>query len=213
MSVILGAIKEWKKPLQEIHILLNISEYEFNVFKKLVCMSLVEIGISQKDTEEVSRVFDEKFKVQVVNFDAEPSMFEKIGGRETILEVVPLLYKKVYKSKQIGKYFKEIDMPKQIRKFMFIFRICLGDEGEFSLKNIQSTHKSFNIEQDDFLEFLVLLRQSMVEVGIHQSLINQILKTKIYPLRAAIVLQKPKSFKQQIGGKKAMNKIIAIIHN
>jgi len=74
--------------------------------------------------------------VQVVNFDAEPSMFEKIGGRETILKVVPLLYKKVYKSKQIGKYFKEIDMPKQIRKFMFIFRICLGDEGEFSLKNI-----------------------------------------------------------------------------
>jgi len=96
---------------------------------------------------------------------------------------------------------------------MFILRICLSDEGDLDYLKIQKSHLKLNLDYEDLLEFLKLLKQSMEEVGIKKKLIKEIIKTKILPLKKLIVKPEPKPFRKRIGGKKALKKLIPILHS
>jgi len=52
-----------------------------------------------------------------------------IGGKEVVIKIITSLYQKIKACEIIGGYFNETNIEIQIKKFMQVFKILLGENG------------------------------------------------------------------------------------
>lgn len=116
--------------------------------------------------------------------DKKPStLIDKYGGIVNLSLIIYDFYQKVKKSPTLSPYFKEFNTYQIIRVQIKLFSYLMGGPDFYNIYNLQTAHQKLHIKEKDFLEFVDLLRNTMVEKNLEQTdidfLIEKILSFKI----------------------------------
>lgn len=114
------------------------------------------------------------------------SLYEEIGGRETLEKVMGLAILRIYNDPQIGHYFKGV--PKQHLRKELSDQVCelIGGPCKYTGKTMISSHKDLNISDADFYLLVEYVQQAMRDIGLTYAQENQILR-HLAPLKPQIV--------------------------
>ena len=89
------------------------------------------------------------------------SVYEKYGGFKTVSRVVMTFYDMVLDSDQIGDYFEDVDMTRQIDHQTKFIASLMGGPAEFSDEALERAHARLNIDQASFDEMVSLLAETL----------------------------------------------------
>lgn len=114
------------------------------------------------------------------------SLYEDIGGRETLEKVMGLAIHRIYNDPQIGPYFKGV--PKKHLSKELTDQVCelIGGPCQYTGKTMVASHKDLNITDADFYLLVEYVQQAMRDVGLSYDQENQILR-HLAPLKSQIV--------------------------
>jgi len=93
------------------------------------------------------------------------SMFDRYGGFAVVSKVVGSFYDKVLDSEQVGPYFDDIDMRRQIDHQTKFIASVMGGPASYSNEALRQVHEKYKINRADFDEVARLLRLSLEEFG------------------------------------------------
>ena len=106
------------------------------------------------------------------------TLFTKIGGEETLRQCVEIFYVKVLNSKLISHFFVDLDLARQ-KKMMFNF-LAYSFHSPYHVydgKNMSDAHKNLvlskGLNDKHFDEMINLMKESLLQLGIPNSLIQQ----------------------------------------
>ena len=104
------------------------------------------------------------------------TLFEKYGGFGTISKIVMAFYDKVLSSEQIGPFFDDIDMSRQIdHQTKFISQI-MGGPASYTDEALRQVHAHLQISQSDFDEMARLLEETLEDFDFAPADINTVMK-------------------------------------
>ena len=96
------------------------------------------------------------------------SLFEKLGGREAVEDVVETFYRKVLADSRIKHFFDSVDMDRQILKQKSFITMVVGGPVSYSGKDMREAHKHLvarGLNDMHFDAVVELLGQSLNEHG------------------------------------------------
>ena len=102
------------------------------------------------------------------------TIYEQIGGDNTVRRVVPIFYSKILQDKSINHFFHKIDMSKQIQKQHDFVTVALGGPNNYKGKDMREAHKNLNLVESDFDSVVGHLGATLTEIGCPENLIGQI---------------------------------------
>ena len=103
------------------------------------------------------------------------TMFEKYGGFAAISKIVMDFYGRVLDSDEIGHFFDNVEMGRQIdHQTKFIAQV-LGGPAVYTNEMLQRVHASHNIDRAAFDEVVRLLGQSLTNHGVSPDDVQQIM--------------------------------------
>ena len=103
------------------------------------------------------------------------TVYEKYGGFRTVSRVVMTFYDLVLDSDQIGDYFEDVDMARQIDHQTKFIASLMGGPASFSDARLKQVHASLGISHADFDEMARLLAEALAEHGIHAADISTVM--------------------------------------
>lgn len=93
------------------------------------------------------------------------SLFEKYGGFAAISKIVMDFYGRVLDSDEIGHFFDDVEMGRQIdHQTKFIAQV-LGGPAAYTNEMLRRVHAAHNINRHDFDEVVRLLAASLADHG------------------------------------------------
>ena len=105
----------------------------------------------------------------------EDSLFDRLGGAETVLEMVNEMYARVLQDDELAPFFKNTDM-KRLREMQFEFlAAALGGPVRYSGSELQAIHAGRGITPHHFSRFIGHLADAMQEHGSTKVQINEML--------------------------------------
>lgn len=111
---------------------------------------------------------------------ANQTLYAKIGGDETIGRAVEILYNKLVTDQTVSHFFAYADMQKlKVKKRMFLMMI-LGGPVYYSSKDLSTAHSGIvrmGLNSEIFDQYLQILKETLLEVGIPESDTIEILKS------------------------------------
>lgn len=123
---------------------------------------------------------------------AEKTLYEKLGGKQSIDAVVVELTNKMMKDPQLGKYCKNIskDSVEKNRQLVASF-ICKATGGpcEYKGKDMKSAHAKLNISESDWNRFVQLTQETLNQFKVPADVQKEFL-TAVSPLKDKIVAKK-----------------------
>lgn len=114
------------------------------------------------------------------------TLFEKLGGQETIDKVVDEFYKKVLADETVNHFFKNTDMEKQRRHQAAFIGYALGSGREYTGKSMAKAHEGMNLQPVHYNAIIHHLTSTLKEFNVGQDDINQVV-AKIDTLRDDIL--------------------------
>lgn len=100
------------------------------------------------------------------------SLYDKIGGRDTVNRLVDTLYKEIISDPELSRFFAKTDVQRlKMKKRMFLMMI-LGGPVRYSSKDISTAHSSsvrFGLTVQHFRTYISILERILPEVGISGS--------------------------------------------
>ena len=103
------------------------------------------------------------------------SVYEKYGGFKTVSRVVMTFYDMVLDSDQIGDYFEDIDMARQIDHQTKFIASLMGGPASFSDARLKQVHAALGISHADFDEMAGLLTEALAMHGVEESDISTVM--------------------------------------
>lgn len=94
------------------------------------------------------------------------SVYEKYGGFKTVSRVVMTFYDLVLDSDQIGDYFENVDMARQIDHQTKFIASLMGGPASISDERLRVVHAPLGLSHADFDEMRSLLSEAMSRHGI-----------------------------------------------
>jgi len=95
-----------------------------------------------------------------------PSLFIQIGGLKGLNTVVKKFYRYAYADDLVGHYFENLDMESMIDHQIKFLRFALGDDIEYTGRNLQTAHKGLNISNEDFNRIGELLTKALTDAEV-----------------------------------------------
>ncbi len=106
------------------------------------------------------------------------TLFNKIGGVETINSALEILYSKIMQIPEVKKYFTHTDMRMlKLKKRMFLMMI-LGGPVHYTSKDLSTAHADvvkMGLNSEIFDAYIKLLTDTFIEVGINASDVEDII--------------------------------------
>ena len=102
------------------------------------------------------------------------TIYEQIGGDNTIRRVVPIFYSKILDDDSINHFFHAIDMSKQLQKQHDFITVALGGPNNYKGKDMREGHKHLGIKEDHFNAVVKHLGDTLTEIGCPPELIGKI---------------------------------------
>ena len=102
------------------------------------------------------------------------TLFESIGGADTLSRAIPLFYNKLTSNDQVKRFFIDIKMSSlQLMQQSFL-TFALGGPNNYSGGSMMLTHSKLGIVDSDFDVFLLLLGESLKELGVSDSHVEKV---------------------------------------
>ncbi|TDF42253.1 group 1 truncated hemoglobin [Alteromonadaceae bacterium M269] len=114
------------------------------------------------------------------------SLYDEIGGRETLDHAMRLAVNRIYNDAQIGHFFKGVPKRHIHKELTDQFCNLIGGPCEYTGKTMVESHKDLNITDSDFYILVEYVQGAMRDVGITYEQENRILRY-IAPLKSEIV--------------------------
>ena len=103
------------------------------------------------------------------------TLFERLGGMDTIRKVVASFYDKVTASPALARYFQRADMMSLIEHQAIFVAGATGGPFGFDNATLWHAHAKLDITREEFAEVAEHLRLTLVEFGVGQAEIDEIL--------------------------------------
>jgi hemoglobin len=98
----------------------------------------------------------------------ERSLYERIGGEESIAKLVDHFYAKVVADPEIGYYFTHVPMGKLIPMQREFFAMATGGPALYSGRPLSEIHRPLAISRREFARFTEHLIETLQEIGIDE---------------------------------------------
>lgn len=99
----------------------------------------------------------------------ESSLYDRIGGAETISNLVDSFYKKVLADPELSYYFKKAPVDKLLRMQKEFFSSATGGPITYSGRPLSEVHRGMAISKREFGRFTEHLIETLKEVGVEES--------------------------------------------
>lgn len=100
--------------------------------------------------------------------DPEKTLFERIGGMNTIESLVDNFYKKVLEDPELKHYFKHASMDKLRKMQKEFFSTATGGPLTYSGRPLRDVHRNMAISKREFGRFTEHLLDTLKEVGVEE---------------------------------------------
>ncbi|PIP93554.1 MAG: group 1 truncated hemoglobin [Bdellovibrio sp. CG12_big_fil_rev_8_21_14_0_65_39_13] len=105
------------------------------------------------------------------------SLFEKLGGENSVDAAVDIFYRKVLQDNRINSFFTDVDMDEQIKKQKAFLTFAFGGPNQYSGLNMKDAHtrlvaKGMNDTHVDVV--IELLGGTLKELGVGDDLIGEV---------------------------------------
>lgn len=114
------------------------------------------------------------------------SLYEKLGGEESISKVVDYFYELVLKDETVNQYFKDTDMEKQRSHQKKFISFALGGPNQYSGKSMAKAHEGMNLQENHFQAIVNHLHDALAHFGVSEADIDVAL-TKVASLKDDIL--------------------------
>jgi len=110
---------------------------------------------------------------------SQASLFERIGGEAAVMAAVDRFYEKVLADPRTRPFFAGLDMEAQTRKQIGFLMRALGGPDRYHGRDLRTAHSRLVAEEglgdQHFDAVAVHLRDTLVELGVAQGLIDEVL--------------------------------------
>ena len=111
--------------------------------------------------------------------DVEPTLYDKIGGKDSIQKAVDLFYKKVLMDGRISHFFDNTDMRRLYAHQSQFLSFALGGPNEYQGRDIREAHKNLvekhGLEERHFDIVAEHLLATLIDLGITEETRNEIM--------------------------------------
>jgi hemoglobin len=104
-----------------------------------------------------------------------PSLYDRIGGAETIESLVESFYEKVLADPELAFYFKDKPMAKLRKMQKEFFSTATGGPITYSGRPLSEVHRHLAISRREFQRFTEHLIETLREVGVEEEESNEII--------------------------------------
>ncbi|KAL4511742.1 hypothetical protein ABPG72_012587 [Tetrahymena utriculariae] len=171
--------------MQKAHYHLGINDSQFDKFKVLLNQSFGEVGVKIELLPKISFKL-ETLRVDIV--DSRQSKFNRLGGEKFLGIAVDLFYQKVMRDERIHHFFDKIDIKHQKQMMAHFLSVMLGADETYKGKNMREAHQHLELNNLHFDVFKAILMDTLIELDVDFSLIDQIENEHIEPLRKEIII-------------------------
>ncbi len=109
---------------------------------------------------------------------APPSLFDRIGGQETVAAAVDWFYLKVQRDPELERFFEATDMDVQKRKQRAFLTMAFGGPANYTGRHLRSAHDFLvteGLEDSHFDAVAGHLRDSLAQIDIAADLIAEVM--------------------------------------
>ncbi|KPC69301.1 group I truncated hemoglobin [Laceyella sacchari] len=110
------------------------------------------------------------------------TLYEKLGGEETIAKVVDYFYELVLADDTVNHFFENTDMEKQRRHQTKFISFALGGPNQYSGRSMAKAHEGMNLQPEHFDAIVKHLHDALAHFGVAESDIDTALN-KVATLR------------------------------
>lgn len=103
-----------------------------------------------------------------------PTLYEQLGGRETINQVIDRFYERILADPRINHFFKAAEMEKLRGRFKIFFAFAFGAPVNYSGRDLRSTHSHLKLDNTHFDALLEHLVASFKQFNIADDLILKV---------------------------------------
>ncbi|MCG8602838.1 MAG: group 1 truncated hemoglobin [Verrucomicrobiales bacterium] len=103
------------------------------------------------------------------NDDSLSTLYDRIGGAETISRLVDSFYAKVLGDAELSPYFKNVPMPKLVAMQREFFSAATGGPITYSGRPLGDVHRGMAISKREFGRFTEHLINTLKEVGVDEA--------------------------------------------
>lgn len=114
------------------------------------------------------------------------SLYEEIGGKETLSNVFGLAISRIYNDPTIGHYFKNV--PKRHLRMHLTNQVCelIGGPCKYEGEKMETSHQGHNISDKEFFILVEYVQGAMRDIGLTPQQENRIIAT-LAPLKSKVV--------------------------
>ncbi|GMR07194.1 MAG: hypothetical protein BMS9Abin26_0196 [Gammaproteobacteria bacterium] len=108
----------------------------------------------------------------------EGSLFEKIGGEETMTAAVEIFYCRVLSDYTICHFFDDTNMERQRSKQRAFLTMVCGGPGNYTGMNLRIAHAPMverGLSEKHFIAVAAHLKAALQELGVAEGLIDQVM--------------------------------------
>ncbi|MEM1440847.1 MAG: group 1 truncated hemoglobin [Verrucomicrobiota bacterium] len=98
--------------------------------------------------------------------ESQTTLFDRIGGAETISSLVDSFYQKVLADTELSNYFKNASMDKLLAMQKEFFSAATGGPLTYSGRPLRDVHRHMTISKLEFGRFTEHLIDTLKEVGV-----------------------------------------------
>lgn len=105
------------------------------------------------------------------------SLFERIGGNETIEKASSKLYENIMADDRINGFFANVDVKKQARKMHAFLTYAFGGPSLYTGMSMRNAHQHVakqGLNDDHFNAMIEDIRKTLQEIGKSEDLINEV---------------------------------------
>lgn len=114
------------------------------------------------------------------------SIYEQIGGRESVAAAVDIFYARVMDDPQLAAYFAGTDMRRQKAHMRAFLASAVGGAEIYAGRDMQAAHAGLGVTNEAFNRVIGHLVATLVELDVPSEIIVAI-GAKLEPLRAMVV--------------------------
>ena len=173
----LGGPQNEENPLEKLdlkvsHAKMSLSDSHLDAFRACFEKVLKEQNMEPSVVRDVLWALEVERREVISN-----TIYDIIGGEETVTKVTQILLKKVRAHYILGKFFasRTDDELMMILRFKLVY--ALGGPRPFRGRDIRSAHCNVVIKQQQLNDMKFLIVESLKEAGVCESIIVQLMRT------------------------------------
>jgi len=180
LAVMFGAPVQYQgRPLDRIHTVMSISDYEFDSFLECAQSALRAVGADASSMDECVVLLETARRDVLINRKrhdvkktqeaaSAKSVYEKLGGEIGITNLVENMYSKALEDARIKSFFEKnkAKVTTIKKKMMQFISGQFGGPSNYDANDLRPTHYSMNISDYHFDCILDIIKQVLVDAGV-----------------------------------------------